>query len=219
MILYNKIKLPSYELTSCMQIWQATPFSIVFSTTADQSRQVISVYFIHQLHFCFQKSSFLLLDQSRLRSVRLWSCLSVCTAVFYMHIFTFAFILSDLLTILTSRFLPPLRPPRSDARLQPEGPPPCSPRRRSLASRSRLHRTLSIASTPTSTSRSRSSSGCRGNGSRSSRTRPRGPNLLSTPLLSLLWSHARCVLSNLDFNATEKLFAHFCLWFSGTPKS
>lgn len=150
---------------------------------------MIRINFIHQLRFCFQKSSFLLLDQSRLRSVCLWWCLSVCVLHAPFHICIHLVQPAH----LPNFSLPP--PRRSDARLQPEGPPPCSRRRRSLASRSRLRPTLSIEFTPTSTSRSRSLSGCRGNGSRSSRTRPRGPNLLSTPLLSLLWSRARWVLS------------------------
>lgn len=152
------------------------------------------VIFIQQLHFCFQKSSFLLLDPCKVNCAL---CVSggVCLHCCVLHALFHICILPG--PTCSPSSLPFLLPPpwRSDARLQPEEPPPCSRRRRSLASRSRLRPTSSIESTPTSTSRSRSSSGCRGNGSRSSRTRPRGPNLLSMPLSSLLWSRARWVFS------------------------
>ena len=96
-------------------------------------------------------------------------CFTYATCKFHICIF---FPQSFLLT-LTSVLLPPCR---SDARLQLPQPPSCSPKRRSLASRSPLRLTLSIVYTLTLTSRSRSSSGCRGNGSRSSKTRQKGPN-------------------------------------------
>lgn len=87
-----------------------------------------------------------------------------------------------------------LPPWRSHARLQLGQLPSCSPKRRSLVSRSLLRRTSSIVCTLTLMSRSRSSLGCRGNGSHSSRTRPKGPNPLSMRLSSLLWSRARLVI-------------------------
>lgn len=129
---------------------------------------------------CFAK---VLITQRELRSVPFCKCvcMHVCN-VLHMPLgsFTFAFFSSVFLQTLLSS------PCRSDARLLLPQPPSCSPKRRSLVSRSRLHPTLSIAYIQTLTSRSRSLLGCRGNGSRSSKTQPKGPNPSSTQLSSLL---------------------------------
>lgn len=137
-------------------------------------------------HSCFNATTLLNAQWAEINQLDGSLCAELHTHTHVLHmpkVFTFAFFPQSFLLTLLSFPLPPCS---SDATLQPPQPPSCSPKRRSLVSRSPLPPTLSIAYIQTLTSRSRSLSGCRGNGNRSSKTRPKGPNPSSMWLSSLL---------------------------------